>query len=65
VGRHLVRVVVAAAAGSFCSLRVRTENPGAGRLYERLGFTPVEGPDCTHLLRLDASASTLITSPDR
>jgi GNAT superfamily N-acetyltransferase len=53
VGRRLVRAVVAAATGRFRTLRVRTENPEAGRLYERLGFQPAAGAaDCTHILEL-------------
>jgi GNAT superfamily N-acetyltransferase len=53
VGRKLVRAVMAAAAGRFRRLRVRTESPEAGRLYERLGFEPVAGDaDCTHSLEL-------------
>jgi GNAT superfamily N-acetyltransferase len=53
VGARLVRAVVSAAGGRFARLRLRTENPEAGRLYERLGFRPVaDQPNCTHLLEL-------------
>lgn len=53
VGQRLVQAVVSAAAGRFCRLRVRTENAAAGRMYERLGFTRIEGDtDCTHALEL-------------
>ena len=53
VGRQLVRAVIAAATGRFQRLRVRTERPEAGLLYERLGFKPVTGEaDCTHTLEL-------------
>ncbi len=53
VGRRLVQAVVSAATGQFRRLRVRTENPQAGRLYERLGFVPVaREADCTHALDL-------------
>jgi GNAT superfamily N-acetyltransferase len=65
VGRQLVRVVIAAAAGNFHSLRVRTENLEAGRFYERLGFVPIEGPDCTHFLRLDLGVDAPTSSPYR
>jgi GNAT superfamily N-acetyltransferase len=52
-GRQLVRAVVGAATGRFQRLRVRTENPEAGRLYQRLGFQRVAGvADCTHTLEL-------------
>ncbi len=58
VGATLVRMAVAAAAGRFRRLRVRTENAQAGRLYERLGFLPVFGmADCTHVLELAESAA--------
>jgi GNAT superfamily N-acetyltransferase len=40
VGRSLVEAVVAEAADRFEELRLRTQNPAAARLYERLGFTP-------------------------
>jgi GNAT superfamily N-acetyltransferase len=53
VGAQLVRAVMAAAIGRFQGLRVRTENPEACRLYQRLGFQPVFGvADCTHFLDL-------------
>lgn len=52
VGRGLVQAVVTAAAGRFARLRVRTDDPRAGRLYERLGFRPVADPACTHALDL-------------
>lgn len=38
IGSRLVRSVVTAAHGKFRLLRVRTENPIADALYERLGF---------------------------
>ena len=53
IGCRLVRSVLAAAHGKFRLLRVRTENPVAGHLYERLGFQLVIGAtDCTHMLAL-------------
>jgi GNAT superfamily N-acetyltransferase len=64
VGRGLVQAVVSAAAGRFHRLRVRTRNPQAGRLYERLGFVPVAGEaDCTHALELTAAEPG--AAPDR
>jgi GNAT superfamily N-acetyltransferase len=51
VGRRLVQAVVAAAAGRFRTLRLRTASPKAARLFERLGFQPVAGvADSTHIL---------------
>jgi GNAT superfamily N-acetyltransferase len=54
VGYRLVQSVVDAARGQFRFVRVRTANPEAGRLYERVGFEPAADlPDCTHFLCLD------------
>jgi GNAT superfamily N-acetyltransferase len=51
VGSQLVRAIIAAATGRFQRLRVRTENPEACRLYQKLGFQPLAGvTDCTHCL---------------
>jgi GNAT superfamily N-acetyltransferase len=33
----------------FERLRLRTESPAAGRLYEALGFSPTDEPDATHI----------------
>jgi GNAT superfamily N-acetyltransferase len=53
VGRDLVTAVVQAARGRFARLRLRTSNPDAARLYERLGFQPTaDVPDCTHVMDL-------------
>jgi GNAT superfamily N-acetyltransferase len=35
----------------FELIRLRTRNPGAARLYERLGFVPVVLGDATHIYR--------------
>jgi GNAT superfamily N-acetyltransferase len=56
VARRLLQAVIQIARGRFRSLRVRTENPAAGRLYCQLGFVPAVGvADCTHMLLLDAA----------
>jgi GNAT superfamily N-acetyltransferase len=53
VGRRLVAEVIAAARRRFHVLRLRTENPGAARFYERLGFQRSAGAgDCTHVMEL-------------
>jgi GNAT superfamily N-acetyltransferase len=53
IGRRLVEEVVEAARGPFDTLRLRTQNPEAARLYERLGFRQSPGAtDCTHLMDL-------------
>ena len=53
IGRDLVTAVVHAARGRFDRLRLRTHDPDAARLYERLGFLPtLDGPDSTHVMDL-------------
>ena len=53
-GRRLVSEVVQTARGSFDTLRLRTTNPAAARLYESLGFRPTDGSvaDASHVMRL-------------
>jgi ribosomal protein S18 acetylase RimI-like enzyme len=42
--------VIAAARGRFDRLQLRTQNPAAAALYERLGFQRRDDiPDSTHL----------------
>lgn len=53
VGRYLVAEVVGAARGHFDTLRLRTANPAAARLYETLGLRACAGvADCTHVMEL-------------
>ncbi len=53
VGRRLMAEIVAAARGRFERLHLRTRNPAAAALYERLGFRCRDDvPDCTHGLEL-------------
>jgi GNAT superfamily N-acetyltransferase len=53
VGGCLVTAVIEAARGRFDSLRLRTANPVAARLYERLGFRVCEGlAHCSHIMAL-------------
>jgi GNAT superfamily N-acetyltransferase len=52
VGRQLVGRVIATARDRFESLRLRTNNPAAARLYEVLGFRAREARDYTHVLDL-------------
>jgi GNAT superfamily N-acetyltransferase len=53
VGGDLVTAIVQAARARFDVLRLRTNNPAAARLYERLGFraTP-DLADCSHVMAL-------------
>ncbi len=56
VGRRLVTEVIEVARSRFDSLHLRTENPGAARLYERLGFRRVGAGDDTHVMELSRTA---------
>lgn len=51
IGRALVLALVDHARRSFDRVRLRAENAGAARLYEHLGFAPIDDPDATHVLR--------------
>ncbi|WP_158943040.1 GNAT family N-acetyltransferase [Granulicella sp. S190] len=50
VGRALVSALIEEARKNFRHVRLRAENANAARLYERLGFTPIDDPDATHTL---------------
>jgi GNAT superfamily N-acetyltransferase len=53
VGRRLILAVIEAARGRFGTLRLRTGNPEAARVYEALGFRPSgRVADCTHVMEL-------------
>jgi GNAT superfamily N-acetyltransferase len=55
IGRSLVEAIVEMARGRFDTLRLRTHDPDAARLYERVGFRPcADSPDCTHVMPLTA-----------
>ncbi|HEY1502476.1 MAG TPA: GNAT family N-acetyltransferase [Acidobacteriaceae bacterium] len=53
-GRALMTALIDHASQHFNSVRLRAENPGAARLYERLGFRPINDPNATHILLLSA-----------
>jgi ribosomal protein S18 acetylase RimI-like enzyme len=54
VGEQLVADVLEAARGRFERLHLRTTNPTAARLYERLGFRRTfDARDRTHVLDVD------------
>jgi len=44
----LVQELLSRGERAFALLRLRTDNPAAGRLYESLGFQPADEPDATH-----------------
>ncbi len=50
VGAQIVEFLVGEAMKSFRAVRLRAENDGAARLYERLGFCPLVDPEATHVL---------------
>jgi GNAT superfamily N-acetyltransferase len=52
IGRALVISLIDQARTHFRCVRLRAENAEAARLYERIGFAPVESPDATHILSL-------------
>jgi GNAT superfamily N-acetyltransferase len=53
IGRQLVERIIETARGQFDRLRLRTFNPDAARLYERLGFRRRDDvADCTHVMEL-------------
>jgi GNAT superfamily N-acetyltransferase len=63
VGRHLVMEVITAARGRFDSLRLRTTNPVAARLYEAIGFRPAGGAaDHTHVMELETPRPVLVVA---
>jgi GNAT superfamily N-acetyltransferase len=57
VGGQLVAKVIRTARGRFEALRLRTGNPAAAGLYERLGFRRrADVADCSHVLELSRRA---------
>jgi len=59
IGRALVAALIDQGRGRFQILRLRTDNAGAARLYEQLGFEPVEEERVTHILRFHAAADRM------
>jgi GNAT superfamily N-acetyltransferase len=57
LGGLMVRETIGAARGRFDSLHLRTNNPEAARLYERLGFRPrADVACCTHVMDMRGTA---------
>jgi GNAT superfamily N-acetyltransferase len=56
IGRTLVETLVENARARFTSLDLRTDNPAAARLYERIGFTRTDALNSTHVLSFNQSA---------
>jgi GNAT superfamily N-acetyltransferase len=53
LGQSLVTSLLEHARNNFHCVRLRAENPTAARLYERLGFLPIDDPRATHLLSFE------------
>jgi len=49
IGRQLVTEIIETARGRFESLHLRTNNPAAAQLYEKLGFRRCVDADFTHV----------------
>lgn len=53
IGHALVHTLVENARTSFTALHLRTDNPTAARLYERIGFSRSLALNATHVLDFD------------
>ncbi len=53
IGQRLVETLVQTARASFATLELRTHNPSAARLYERIGFKSRATQNATHVLHFD------------
>jgi predicted GNAT family acetyltransferase len=53
VAQMLVEALVETARTNFSSLELRTDNPTAARLYERIGFEKRAVQNATHVLLFD------------
>lgn len=58
IGTALVSELVDEARGHFHCVSLRAENSDAARLYERIGFVPIDNPDATHILRFKEGYTT-------
>jgi len=59
IGEALVHTLVENARTSFTALHLRTDNPTAERLYERIGFSRTLALNATHVLDFDRIAGQL------
>jgi GNAT superfamily N-acetyltransferase len=57
IGSSLLAAIIEAAAPVFARIHLRTDNPGAARLYERNGFVAIDAPHVTHVLANPATAT--------
>ena len=63
IGSALVTALIEEARRNFSCVRLRAENPGAARLYERLGFEPVADANATHILTF--TTTQVVSAEDR
>jgi GNAT superfamily N-acetyltransferase len=61
IGTALLSVLIEEARRNFSCVRLRAENPGAARLYERLGFESIADANATHILTLQPKGNTEIS----
>ena len=59
IGDALVHALIEHARTNFVSLHLRTDNPAAARLYERIGFSHSSIPNATHILILESGRTDL------
>ena len=64
IGQALVHTLVEHARTSFTALHLRTDNPSAARLYERIGFTRSLALNATHVLDFDSTANAAPMNSD-
>jgi GNAT superfamily N-acetyltransferase len=57
IGQALVHTLIENARTSFTALHLRTDNPTAARLYERIGFSPSVALHATHILNFHSIAN--------
>jgi GNAT superfamily N-acetyltransferase len=51
IGKTLVEALVEKARENFRCVRLRSVNPDAARLYERIGFLPIADAKATHMMK--------------
>ena len=57
IGQALIHTLVEHARTSFTAVHLRTDNPAAARLYERIGFSHSLAVNATHVLDFDSTAN--------
>jgi GNAT superfamily N-acetyltransferase len=62
IGRALVTTLLEHACVSFRCVRLRTENDDAAGLYERIGFSTIDDPHATHILKFEAPFPTSLNN---